>query len=288
MSEASVWRNQGEFRGGERRTTFISGVTFGPRPVVYSRRGRPGDLRGRHRPRHRRPVGARSPSAARAADRERRRRLRGRHHRRAVPLAGRVGAVRDRPRPAEPAAGHGRDRALGGATPGSASSRAPPPTRPVPQLRPLRRPAAAARRSVGDAGRPAGHHASAPAARPATRSTRSATPSGLWHEQSREDRDPFVHDRLGQHRAGDGSTTSTSTSPTATTSGAYDYGSIMHYPRDGVLQQRPGRSSAPPTRTRRSVSAPGCPPATSPACTRCTRRTARTSTRSAPAAAGTP
>ncbi|AEV87826.1 hypothetical protein ACWT_6813 [Actinoplanes sp. SE50] len=31
------WRNQGEFRGGERGTAMISGVTFRPRPVVFSR-----------------------------------------------------------------------------------------------------------------------------------------------------------------------------------------------------------------------------------------------------------
>jgi len=36
MSEPSVWRNGGEFRGGERRTAIISGVTFGEKSVVYS------------------------------------------------------------------------------------------------------------------------------------------------------------------------------------------------------------------------------------------------------------
>jgi len=35
MSEASVWRNAGEFRGGDRRTAIISGVTFGEKAVVY-------------------------------------------------------------------------------------------------------------------------------------------------------------------------------------------------------------------------------------------------------------
>ncbi|HST84780.1 MAG TPA: Dot/Icm T4SS effector Zinc-dependent metalloprotease LegP, partial [Kineosporiaceae bacterium] len=36
MTESTVWQNQGEFRGGERRTAIISGVTFGNVPVVYS------------------------------------------------------------------------------------------------------------------------------------------------------------------------------------------------------------------------------------------------------------
>ena len=43
---------------------------------------------------------------------------------------------------------------------------------------------------------------------------------------------PVRHHPLGQDPGRASSTTSTSTSPTATTSAPYDYGSIMHYPRD--------------------------------------------------------
>ena len=67
---------------------------------------------------------------------------------------------------------------------------------------------------------------------------------GLWHEQSREDRDKFVPivwaniDPAMQHNFDQHITDGDDL-------GAYDFGSIMHYPRDAVLDQRPGRRSCP-------------------------------------------
>ena len=55
---------------------------------------------------------------------------------------------------------------------------------------------------------------------------------------------PVRQDPLGQHPDRAWPPSSTSTSPTATTSGAYDYGSIMHYPRTAFSSQRPGHDHA--------------------------------------------
>ena len=96
---------------------------------------------------------------------------------------------------------------------------------------------------------------------------------GLWHEQSREDRDRFVRIVWANIQAGrehnfnqhitDGDDI-----------GGYDFGSIMHYPRTAFSRERAGhdrrRSVARP-----SGSGPGCRPATSPPCARCTRSSSR-------------
>ncbi len=36
MSEPAIWRNRGEFRGGEQQTAVVSGVTFSEKTVRYS------------------------------------------------------------------------------------------------------------------------------------------------------------------------------------------------------------------------------------------------------------
>ena len=69
---------------------------------------------------------------------------------------------------------------------------------------------------------------------------------GLWHEQSREDRDTFVtinwpNIQAGQEHNFDQHITD------GDDVGLYDYGSIMHYPRDGF--SRNGQDTITPTQT---------------------------------------
>ena len=66
---------------------------------------------------------------------------------------------------------------------------------------------------------------------------------GLWHEQSREDRDMFVTIHWQNIQAGKEHNFNQHISD-GDDVGAYDYGSIMHYERNGVHQERAGHDHA--------------------------------------------
>lgn len=67
---------------------------------------------------------------------------------------------------------------------------------------------------------------------------------GLWHEQSREDRDGYVTINLANVQAGKQSQFNQHIVD-GDDSGPYDYGSIMHYPRDAFEVPGTGDTIAP-------------------------------------------
>jgi Astacin (Peptidase family M12A) len=101
---------------------------------------------------------------------------------------------------------------------------------------------------------------------------------GLWHEQSREDRDLFVTINWQNIQSGMAAQFNQHITD-GDDWGAYDYGSIMHYPRTAFSAN--GQDTITPVDpTRRSASGTASPRATSAPCARCIRSAASSSSRS--------